>query len=481
MSSTVQNELQLTPHQQEVLGVVLRNIASKNTVSALVGFAGCGKTTLIKEIAAKCGLPVLSLAPTHKAADVLSSKTGREASTIHAALGLSPDPENATGFKKSGKVKLPRNHLIVLDESSMVLRELLDMLHEVAMTLGCKILLVGDRAQLPPVRGVGGVVFEQWVMERSGLQSIARLEEIIRQAEGSAVPEVAFAYRDKTADFAMPTESVIRPKGSVFLTDFNAGVSEYVDQRTSGDIDDNDRVFLSFTNQRVNMVNQLCRERLFGPAAMAQPFFPNELVIAASSKQPDKDGPGIHNQQHARVISCQSSTIIAGDLHADVWGVTLELIDTGETVTCVASDYETRAQILRGSGKKAQELEHRFRIGMKAKGVSSEWHQIKNKQHEAFVSFAKHHNLPDSAIRLDARRRAAWRHHHDIQNTIIDLRPPYALTVHKSQGSTFRDVWLDGSSISRASMRTALMYTGLTRASQHVYLLIDDLSSDWSQ
>ena len=261
MSSIAKNNNQLTPHQEAAMERLLASTSSL-AVSALLGNAGTGKTFLLGVLIDRLPRLTVCMAPTHKSALVLSQKTARTVKTIHSYLGLKPDNENPTGFKRNGPVKLPRNALYILDEASMVSGELLDMLFDAAEDRDSKILLVGDPAQLPPVMGVGGVVFEEWAVEKSGSDAIVRLTEIVRQEEGSAIPAVAHQYRDREADFAMPTASVIRPNGSLIMRDFDEGIAEYVEAAAGFTLTEVDRVFLAYTNARNVQDKQLVRPRM---------------------------------------------------------------------------------------------------------------------------------------------------------------------------------------------------------------------------
>ena len=481
MCSTAKNKIQLTPHQETVKAHVLNSVSTL-AISALLGAAGTGKTTLMGEIVKEIERVVCLMAPTHKAASVLAEKTGKGVKTIHSWLGLRPDTENASGFKRMGPSKLPPNAVYILDEASMAGTELLDYLAKEAQEKNSKILLIGDEAQLPPVLSVGGIVFEDYARQHGGPKAVARLTEIVRQAKGSAIPEIAHEYRDPNAEFAMPAASVIRPDGSLIIRDFGEAIPEFVEACATNAVTATDRVFLSYTNARVDAVNQMVRVRQHGDKARFTPFFAGELMISFTAVPAQDDLPELGKQQHVRILSAERSDIVTNGIRTKVWAATVEPILSGGAVddplTVLATDYATRKTLMDAANAHARKLEAEFMRGIRANNLMREWQTAKKGGDRAFRALAARHNLAPNAIELNNKRRAAWRHYYNLESTLIDLRAPHALTVHRAQGSTYTQVWIDGYSISRAPGRRALMYTALTRTSKDVHLLMDNWNSE---
>ena len=155
------------------------------------GGPGTGKTTSLRGIVAlyeHMGLDVALLAPTGRAAKRLGEVTGREAQTIHRALGMSYNElTGQTAFKKNAQDPL-EVHAVIVDEMSMVDIELMRSLLE-AMRPGSRLVLVGDPDQLPSV-GPGSVLGD---MLRSGVVPAVSLTQVFRQAEQSAIIRAAHA------------------------------------------------------------------------------------------------------------------------------------------------------------------------------------------------------------------------------------------------------------------------------------------------
>jgi exodeoxyribonuclease V alpha subunit len=176
-------------------------LSAKEGVVLLTGGPGTGKTTSVRGIVAlfdKMGLDVLLLAPTGRAAKRMSELCGRDAQTIHRALGMKLN--DATGevvFTKDAKDPLEADAVIV-DEMSMVdlllMRALL-----AAMRPGCRLVMVGDPDQLPSV-GAGNVFSD---LIRSKIIVTVALNEVFRQASQSAIIRSAHAVnRGDSPDLA---------------------------------------------------------------------------------------------------------------------------------------------------------------------------------------------------------------------------------------------------------------------------------------
>ncbi|MBS3948737.1 MAG: ATP-dependent RecD-like DNA helicase [Dethiobacter sp.] len=150
----------------------------------ITGGPGTGKTTTTKSLLAlfaRQGLEVLLAAPTGRAAKRMTEATGREAKTIHRLLEYAYSEGEGYRFQRDEARPL-RAHVLIVDEVSMVDVLLFCQLLK-AIPAGCRLILVGDADQLPSV-GPGNVLRE---IIASGSVPVARLEQIFRQAERSAI------------------------------------------------------------------------------------------------------------------------------------------------------------------------------------------------------------------------------------------------------------------------------------------------------
>lgn len=154
-------------------------------VFRLFGFAGTGKTTIAKEIAARAKGTVCFAAFTGKAALVLRSKGCDGASTIHSLI-YKPTQDEQTGivtFKINKDSPAATADLVIIDEVSMVGEDLARDL----LSFGVKVLVLGDPAQLPPVRGEGFFI---------NAEPDFMLTEVHRQAADSPIIRMSMDVRE---------------------------------------------------------------------------------------------------------------------------------------------------------------------------------------------------------------------------------------------------------------------------------------------
>ncbi|HIX24064.1 MAG TPA: ATP-dependent RecD-like DNA helicase [Candidatus Lachnoclostridium avicola] len=162
--------------------------AVENGLLILTGGPGTGKTTTINTIIRyfeEAGMEILLAAPTGRAAKRMTEATGMEAKTIHRLLEITgaPDDRNTSGmhFERNEETPLEAD-VIIIDEMSMVDIYLLHSLLK-AVTVGTRLILVGDVNQLPSV-GPGNVLRD---MIESGCFHVVKLTRIFRQASQSDI------------------------------------------------------------------------------------------------------------------------------------------------------------------------------------------------------------------------------------------------------------------------------------------------------
>lgn len=197
-------EITLTEDQQNALESFHNFLMDPiETVFVLRGYSGCGKSTLVRTLIDR--MPAFNktarlinpehkeyeialTATTNKAAENLGSITGQGAITIHSFLGLRVQ----TDYRTNTTTLIPRtseqkeNYLLFIDEASYVDKQLLSFIFK--MTKNCKVVFIGDPAQLTPVKATSTPVFDA---NFSG----AALTTVVRQAEGNPIVDLSTKFR----------------------------------------------------------------------------------------------------------------------------------------------------------------------------------------------------------------------------------------------------------------------------------------------
>lgn len=175
--------MKLNQEQQEVCNKVIDWINApvfkhEDLFYTLSGFAGTGKSTTVNSIIKGVSNVVVS-APTHKAKKVIQEKTKKAGETIQGLLGLRPDMDladfnpNRPQFNVKAEERIQLYKLVVIDECSMLGVSIVKLIQEKAVKHKVKILFVGDELQLPPVK--------EKVSRCFLLPNVIRLNTIVRQ------------------------------------------------------------------------------------------------------------------------------------------------------------------------------------------------------------------------------------------------------------------------------------------------------------
>ncbi len=189
--------------------------AVHDKIFVLKGYAGTGKTTLVSALVKS--LPELRirtvlLAPTGRAAKVLSTYSGKSASTIHKKIYRQKTIQDGIGEFVMDK-NLHKKTIFIVDEASMLSngagenavfgtgRLLDDLIEFVYSGMDCKLLLVGDVAQLPPVGLNVSPALDPEVLKGMGFDVVCHeLKEVVRQRSESGILHNATMLRERIED-----------------------------------------------------------------------------------------------------------------------------------------------------------------------------------------------------------------------------------------------------------------------------------------
>lgn len=262
----------------------------KNALFILRGYAGTGKTTVVRalvDVLPQLGKRTSLLAPTGRAAKVLATYTGKQANTIHRKIYLAYT-------NKDGLIdlKLQENHhrhtLFIVDEASMIQhampaegvllssRNLLDdLFHFVYSGENCRMLFIGDAAQLPPVGLDHSPALDHDFLKRAYDLNIDTFEltEVVRQARESGILVNATLVRQqiqaREPRFRLFS---VRDCSDIVRLD-GMELEEALTQGFSGSQKEN-HVVICRSNKRANIYNREIRRRIL--------FYDGEISVGDS-------------------------------------------------------------------------------------------------------------------------------------------------------------------------------------------------------
>jgi hypothetical protein len=443
---------------------------SDDTLFALLGYAGTGKSFteahLLKNHILESGPEqrgfvnpfmsargeVLIAAPTHKAINVsrrffdeigIKYELGYD-KFYHAygtpitgstaqVLGIRPVITDDQTAKKMNFGKVDRGLIekvgdvnwIVVDEFSMLSQPHLDDMVEVAKAIGAKILLVGDPGQLPPVEAIP--------IDVDAIENKAILTQIMRQQGDSAIPHLASAVRegrDWTAIEGPGVDHFKNPAGA-FIDEIDGPPAA----------DERDRaVFIAYRNARVNAVQQAACQKIYGHGRLE--IGPNEVLVASTPLM----------DQRARVPTALCN-------NGDVLTV-LEVLDRGAWGTEVRLRRESTGEIHTEFLNEAEmgDPTHPYNVELKTREL------LARKLQSEF-----NNGNPSQRASVDPARRAAWAGFFELKNsTVLSASHVFAITSHKSQGSTYKSAFVDAADMADFDHRA--LYVGATRPSEELII-----------
>lgn len=250
----------------------------KNDLYLLKGYAGTGKTTIIGSVVSNlwhAKKSAVLLAPTGRAAKVISNYSGKEAFTIHKKIYF-PKKEKGGGVKFVMQPNKHKNTIFIVDEASMIPdtpgdskfsdgNSLLDdLMQYVYSGIGCKLLLIGDTAQLPPVKLDLSPALNESTLELTYNKSVTKMEldEVMRQEQDSGILANATLLREMLDQPFLDTFK-FNLKGFTDIVRLIDGY-EIMDAITDSysELGNEETAIIVRSNKRANMYNEQIRNRI---------------------------------------------------------------------------------------------------------------------------------------------------------------------------------------------------------------------------
>jgi hypothetical protein len=397
----------------------------RQSTFVLIGRAGTGKTTIVKKILdLHPNKKVVGAAVSNSAKNLLNSSLGKgDVVTIASLIGYK---ENRT----TGKYELDKNfdlskspiskaQVLIIDESSMVSKEMINAIYQLAPA-SCKIIFMGDNAQLPPI---GETNDSQTFNAATKPENNAKLTERMRQGEDSpivALSDILAANIEKPVNEI--DRRVIRRRESTFNPITNKGVlfanRDQLFSELKKDLlaDPQNTKVIAYTNDARARMNNIARQMLWGEVGAQNEYNVGEILVANDLKYPRN----IINGEYYKV----SSVIPASA------AISIEVVEVENNQFRVVEKkfpgYKITAEVISDGENFGKTVTF----------------TLPTKEAKAVID-----NVQQSYV--DSKNWGIFYRNKDV---LFDIDYGYAITAHKSQGSTFNNAYVMEDNIIESGM-----------------------------
>jgi exodeoxyribonuclease-5 len=370
--------------------------------------------------------------------------------TVHSAFGLKPKrglPNEPEAFRE-GPVRLQLGDLIIVDECSMVGSELYRLITEKAEAHECRVLFTGDPKQLQPVN-------ERRVSKTFGVETQWALTEVLRH--GGPVLDLATKVRSMPRGTLPRVRSQVADSSSVVAY---SGVEALEDTwgRTLK-ASPNDVVFLCWTNKLRRTLNKKAREILYGKDVPDYQEDDKLLVLRAF----ERGGQIVmHNNQEVRVKEATLTKVKPlgnKDLEYECWYI--KSYSSGSFYVLTDAEVKKYKADVQAIGKEVKadndKLKHEYET------VVSLLPNLSRRE------LWNNPNVREVQQRAEVAKARWSSEYFALKDFFAEVDFSYAVTIHKSQGSTFNQVFIADDYMQARDERLQLLYVAVTRAAKAVH------------
>ena len=446
-----------TPEQGQALDVFTQFMTDRDdqVVMILRGSAGTGKTTLagaIVKAMAALKQKLILLAPTGRAAKVFSLNAGHAAYTIHRRIYRQKSAGDLSAFNLN--VNLNRDTLFIVDEASMIANLGLgetafgsgclldDLMQFVYNGQNCRLLLIGDRAQLPPVGEDESPALSAHVLRGYGMRVYETdLNQVLRQSEDSGILWNATMIRNLWRGEA----GMVRLPKICFhgFTDIQVVMgNELVDSLSSSyyHAGMDETIVITRSNKRASIYNQGIRNMVLD---RDEELCRGDLLMIVKNNyfwtEGAKEIPFLANGDRAVVQRVRNVHELYGFRFAEV---TMTLPDY--------DDYELTATVCLDT-------------------LTTEAPALTHEQQEQLFN-AVMEDYADFTVKTERIKKLKS----DRYYNALQIKFSYAVTCHKAQGGQWAHVYLDQGYMTDDMLTPDYihwLYTAFTRATEKLYLV----------
>ena len=447
-----------TAEQEHALHIFAMFLTDRDSHAVMImrGSAGTGKTSLAGAIVRTMTAleqKVMLMAPTGRAAKVFSLNSNHAAFTIHRRI-YRQRSFSGDGGQFNLNDNLYADTLFMVDESSMIANEgfsetsfgsgrlLDDLVHFVYQGRNCRLMLIGDKAQLPPVGEDESPALNATVLAGYGLKAYqCDLNEVLRQSQDSGILYNATVIRQMiTHDEATELPKInftgfadiTMVPGNELIEGLNTSYSQVGMDET---------MVITRSNKRANIYNQGIRNTILG---REEGLTTGDMLMIVKNNYywMEKDNsaiPFIANGDRARVQRVRNIRELYGFHFADVW---LQFPDY--------DNYEMASTVIMDS-------------------LMTEAPALTREQNEQLFEKVME-DYADIPLKPDRMRKIKQ----DDYYNAIQIKYAYAITCHKAQGGQWAHVYLDQGYMTDEMLTPDYihwLYTAFTRASEHLFLV----------
>jgi exodeoxyribonuclease-5 len=445
-----------TDNQSDALKKIAAYICDNNNdvIFLMSGYAGTGKTSVISSIVKTLDLLRMKsvlLAPTGRAAKVLASYSGRQAFTVHKKIYRQKSSKDGFGSFSLDR-NLHKDTFFIVDEASMVSNSsadsalfgsgklLDDLIEYVYSGIDCKLIIVGDTAQLPPVGSIVSPALDSESLSGYGFGLIScELKQVVRQSQTSGVLMNATRVRLQVAENNLlhPTLDCINYKDIIRITG-----DELIDEISTayGLCGMEGTIIVVNSNKQANRYNQGIRNRIF---FREEEISTGDMVMVVKNNyslidENDEGARFIANGDIAEVKRIRKYEDRYGFRFADM---VLKFPDY---------DMEIESKVM-------MDVLH-----LDTPALPSD----KNK--ELFQ------NILADYVSIKTRKKQFESVKKNPYFNALQIKFAYAVTCHKAQGGQWERVFIDQGMFNRNEITIDYLrwfYTALTRSTDRVYLV----------
>lgn len=449
-----------------------------DSVFILRGFAGTGKTSLVSALVKtmqQLGRDCELMAPTGRAAKVLSLYADHTAYTIHKRIYRQKSIDKDSLFTLNFNMRT--NLLFICDEASMISNDeyqgssiygtgrlLDDMIHFIYGGKGCRLILMGDTAQLPPVGEGESPALQDDELRCFGMDVMSHtLKKVVRQAESSGILWNATHLRQ-----LMDTEDIFslpRLRFSGFADIKIIQGSELIDtiEQCYHNDGEDDTIIVTRSNKRAIIYNNGIRGQI---------LWREEAMEGGDMMMVAKNNYYWTERMNAELLA---NACAEGKKPEDADSVPFDFIANGDTIIIrrIRNERCLYGFTFADAEVEFPDYDHfTMQLTVLTDTLQSEAPALTREQQEQLYDKIMEDYSYDPALRSKSDRLKALKQ--DPYYNALQIKYAYAITCHKAQGGQWSNVFIDQGYMTEEMLEPDYfrwLYTAITRATKQVYMV----------